>query len=73
MEINKQIDAIITQLRTTLSESQLPIGVVFLILQNLYNDVEKQYYAFLNSEALRQSEEMQQTLQNLAATSSKEE
>ena len=48
-DINKQIDNVIKNLNTILSESNLPIGVAYYLIKDVYNNVEYQYIQYLNN------------------------
>ncbi len=59
--MEKNINIVISQfdanIRSLIQSSNLPVGVVYYLLQNLTKDIEKQYYATLNSILLQQPEE----------------
>ena len=57
MEINSKIDQTHDLILQVLAQSQLPLGVIFYILKDILNSVEKHYYGFLNSQALKEDNE----------------
>lgn len=44
-----------------IQKSNLEIGIIFYIFKDIYNDIEKLYYAQLNKESLAQAEEQKET------------
>lgn len=56
MEINFLIQKTYDIIISVIEKSQLPIGIVYYILKDILNNIEKQYYAFLNSQSLNQEQ-----------------
>lgn len=52
------------QLITNINNSQLPIGVAYYIIKDIFQEVEKTYYATLNKEAMENQEEVTTNLNN---------
>lgn len=56
MEINFLIQKTYDIIISVIEKSQLPIGIIYYILKDILNNIEKQYYAFLNSQSLEQEQ-----------------
>ena len=48
-DFNYKCNELRKQLEKTVNESEMPIAVVYLILKDLYNEIEKINIAYLNS------------------------
>lgn len=62
--INLKIVNFSNKLKYLIGTSQLPIGIVYYILKDTFNELQKQYYATLNSISLQESKEQQAKEQN---------
>ena len=57
MDVNKQIDNLSQSLTQTISEANLPIGVVCYIVKDIYRDLEQAYGSYLNNLTIQEIEE----------------
>lgn len=57
MNINKQIDNLSQTLTQAISEANLPIGVVYYIVKDVYRDLEQAYGSYLNNLTFQEIEE----------------
>lgn len=46
--INLKIESLYKNISTLIQESQMPIGIVYYILNRIFSEIEKQYYGTLN-------------------------
>lgn len=49
MDINQKINILSQELQTNIENSQLPIGVVYYMIKDLYRDIEQTYFSYLNN------------------------
>ena len=57
MDVNKQIDNLSQSLTQIISEANLPIGVVYYIVKDIYRDLEQAYGSYLNNLTFQEIEE----------------
>ena len=62
--INLKIANFSNKLKYLIGTSQLPVGIVYYILKDTFNELQKQYYATLNSISLQESKEQEIKVQN---------
>ena len=60
MDINKKIDIFSQQMQEIVNESELPIGIVFYIIKDLYREIEHTYISYLNNLAFQTEEKTQE-------------
>lgn len=60
MDINKKIDIFSQQIQEIVNKSELPIGIVFYIIKDLYREIEYTYISYLNNLAFQAEEETQE-------------
>ncbi len=53
MDINEKIEQTHQIIISLLQKTQLPIGITYYLIKDVLNTVEKQYYAYLNSQNLK--------------------
>ncbi len=46
--INLKIELLYKNISTLIQESQMPIGIVYYVLNRVFSEIEKQYYGTLN-------------------------
>lgn len=47
--INLSIEELNLNIKKIIEEANLPIGIVYYIFKDIFNEIEKMYYASLNS------------------------
>ena len=60
--INLLVEDCMTKLNTIIQNCNLPVAVVYLILQNLTKEIEHQYIATINTLALQGQKEQEYTI-----------
>lgn len=65
--INLSIEELNLNIKKIIEEANLPIGIVYYIFKDIFNEIEKMYYASLNSVILNQQQ--QQKEENSSQTS----
>lgn len=62
--MNKNIDILNQELNYIISSSNLPIGVVYLIVKNIYYELEKAYNDFLQYEKIQKEKNNEEDKEN---------
>ena len=62
--INLSIEELNLNIKKIIEEANLPIGVVYYIFKNIFNEIEKMYYANLNSVILKQQQQQNKEVSN---------
>lgn len=57
MGLNTMIQELHRNLIKDINSSQLPVGVVFFVLKDIFNETERSYINTLNAEKMTKSEE----------------
>lgn len=63
MNINLKIEEVKVNIEKIMTESQLPLGIIYYLFKDIYSQIERQYYASLNSIILKEQKKAEQQLQ----------
>ena len=59
-EFNYQLEELKSKIFKILEESNLPLGAIFYLFKDIYNDLNNQYIATVNSYSINRSENKEQ-------------
>ena len=63
MNFNLKCDIFKTNILNIINQSELPISVIYYILQNIYNQIQKTYYGTINQIRLEEQEKAKKELE----------
>lgn len=61
-DFNYKCNHLKSDIENLMTDSELPIAVIYFIIKDIYNDIEKFNISYLNSLSLNESEKLQQKL-----------
>lgn len=61
-DFNYKCNHLKSDIENLMTDSKLPIAVIYFIIKDIYNDIEKFNISYLNSLSLNESEKLQQKL-----------
>ena len=67
-DFNYKCNHLKSDIENLMTDSKLPIAVIYFIIKDIYNDIEKFNISYLNSLSLNESEKLQQKLDHNIGT-----
>ena len=64
MGLNTMIQELQSNLIKDINASKLPVGIVFFVLKDIFNETEKSYINALNAEKMAKPEEVKEEIEN---------
>ena len=64
MGLNTMIQELQSNLIKDINASKLPVGIVFFVLKDIFNETEKSYVNALNAEKMAKPEEVKEEIEN---------
>lgn len=61
-DINLLIESFNNEIKNIITKSKLPIGMIYYILKQNYNNIQKQYYGYLNTLLLKEPEQTEELI-----------
>ena len=62
--LNSMIQELHSNLIKDINESKLPVGIVFFVLKDIFNETERSYINSLNMEKITKAEEITEEIEN---------